>query len=32
MKKDKATQLADKLRKNSEKYGIPIKKKPKKEK
>lgn len=30
MAKDKAKELADKLRTNSKKYGIPVKKKPKK--
>ena len=30
MSKDKAKELADKLRENSKKYGLPIKKKPKK--
>ncbi|QIG62547.1 hypothetical protein [Sporosarcina phage Lietuvens] len=30
MAKDKAKALADKLRANSGKYGIPVKKKPKK--
>lgn len=30
MAKDKAKEIADKLRANSTKYGIPVKKKPKK--